>query len=384
MAEIGTAGITPTDLTGYVELLETALQTAFGAGLSDDPETPQGQLAGVLSLTFAQVDELAVYVANGLNPALAQGRQLDDMGALFSIDRIAGERSSVTATLSGRGGTQIPGNSRVRTAQNSVFASDADALIPSSGSLDVLFRSVEAGPIRSDAGTLNQIVDVISGWTSVTNAADAVLGRDVETDSEYRLRYLGEVSVHEVGSLDAVRSRVLDVENVTHAIVRDNATAATVTIQGVDVAARSLIVVVLGGAAQDIAEAIDRTKGIGVQTVGTESEDVTIAGTVTTTIRFERVTAVPVTVAVSLAAGAGFPSDGLATIRANLLKFIDGLDIAEAIDERRILTPIQSVPGHTVSAVTVQIKQGGAALRSPDLNERFTLASADLTLTITP
>ena len=94
-------------------------------------------------------------------------------------------------------------------------------------------------------------------------------------------------------------------------------------------------------------------------------------------------------------AGDGFPADGLARMRANLLAWVagtwdpggtgfdrGGLAIGESLDTNRLLSPINAVPGHTVTTVTVT-RTGGAALGTPDLDERFTLASADITLTLT-
>ena len=99
-------------------------------------------------------------------------------------------------------------------------------------------------------------------------------------------------------------------------------------------------------------------------------------------------------VAVSSAAGDGFPADGLAQMRANLLAWVagtwdpggagfdrGGLAIGQSLDTNRLLSPINAVPGHTVATVTAT-RTGGAALGTPDLDERFTLATADITLTL--
>ena len=164
MAEFSAAGITPTDLTGYTERLEAAMQAALGNDLNLDPETPQGQIIGVLALILAESDELAVYVAAGQNLRQAIGRQLQDYGVLFNLPFISGERSTVTATLSGSAGTIVPAGSRARTAVGAIFATDTRATIGAGGTVDVLFRSVENGPIVASAGELIQIVDVVSGW----------------------------------------------------------------------------------------------------------------------------------------------------------------------------------------------------------------------------
>ena len=138
MADFDANGIVPTDLDGYVALLEAAFRTGLGADLNLATETPQGQLVGVLALAFAQIDELAVHVANGLDLHTAVGRQLGDYGTLLTLPRIDGERSTVTATLTGTPGTIVPRGSRARTEAGAVFALDVRATIPGGGSVDAL------------------------------------------------------------------------------------------------------------------------------------------------------------------------------------------------------------------------------------------------------
>lgn len=395
MAEITAAGIAPTDLTEYVEQLEAKFRAALGSDLNLATETVQGQLIAEFGLSFAQLDELAVHVLNGMNLFTAAGRQLDDAGTLFDVPRIAGERSTVTATLGGTSGTIVPAGSRARTSAGAVFASDAAATIGSGGTVDVLFRSVDLGPVAAAAGALDSIVDALSGWLTVTNASAAALGRNRETDGEYGRRYHGEVAVHARDSLEAIRARVLSVSGVTACIVRDNPTNAAVTTQGVSIAARSIMAIARGGADADVAAAIAATKPAGQPTVGGESVNVPHAQGPDIPISFQRVTAVPLAVTVSTSPGMGFPPDGLARIRANLLAWFagtwdvprsgsfdtSGLQIGESLDVNRLRTPINAVAGHTIQTLTVT-RTGGAALGTPNLDQLFTLATGDVTLTV--
>ncbi len=382
MADIRTTGIAPRDLTGYLERLEAVMRDALGQTVNLAQETPQGQLVGILALVFAEVDELAVYVANGLNPDTATGRQLDDIGALFGIGRIIGERSTVTATLTGASGTIVPAGTRARTMEGAGFALASDALIPVGGSVDALFRSVVVGPILAGAGALDEIVDVIPGWTAVSNALAAEPGRATEIDSEYRQRYRGEVTIHARDGIDGIRARVLGASGVTYCIVRDNATTAEVTIQGVAIPAGAFIVIVQGGATADIAKAIADTKPVGISSTGSVAVNVPIADGVTTPIRFSRVTSVDIAIALTIRPGNAFPSDGVARIRANLQEYVMAFDIAEAVDERRILAPITAVPGHEITAVAIT-HADNTAIEVPDLDERLALSSDNITITVT-
>ena len=73
--------------------------------------------------------------------------------------------------------------------------------------------------------------------------------------------------MHARDALEAVRARVLEQDGVTDCYVRDNSTAASVTVQAIAIAARSLLVIAEGGASSDIAAAIAATKPAGTPTV---------------------------------------------------------------------------------------------------------------------
>ena len=201
--------------------------------------------------------------------------------------------------MSGASGTVIPAGSRVQTANRAVFQTDVSATIGSGGTVDVLCRSVELGPIAAAAGDLERLVTVISGWTGVTNASAAALGRDRETDAEYRRRYTGEVAVHARDGLEAVRARVLEADGVTDALVRDNTTTASVTVQGVDIDARSMLVIVEGGTDADVGAAIAATKPAGGLLTGNVDVNVPHAQGFNIAISFRRVAPIEMAVTVT-------------------------------------------------------------------------------------
>ena len=396
MADITTAGIEAKSLSDYVTELQEQFRNVFGADINFSPETPQAQIIGVLAPFFAEADELAVHIAAGMNRAQAKGLQIDDYGTLFALPRITGERSTVTATLTGVSGTIIPAGTRVRTSAGAIFASTVRATIPAAGTVDVLFRSVDIGPMVAAAGTLTMMVDVIAGWSSVTNAAAAAVGRAQETDAEYRHRYEGEITVHAVSAIEAIRARILAVDGVAACQVYDNATGADVTRQVIVIEARSMLAIVSGGASADIAEAIFDAKPLGVPMTGNVTADVDdpVSGA-TTVIRFRRVDDIPVTVTATTTAGAGFPSNGLSLMRDNLVRWFagtwepaagifdqGGLGIGESLDTNRLLSPLNAVPGHTISSVVVVRKAGSAAIGSPNLDQRYTLVEGDITLNL--
>ena len=170
-----------------------------------------------------------------------------------------------------------------------------------------------------------------------------------EADDEYRARYGRLVARNARGSSEAILAAVLSVEDVTDALIRENATAAEVTEQGKTIGAHSICLVVDGGTDEAVAAAIARSKPVGTGTSGETSVDVPHAGGWSVPIRLSRVTPVPIKVKLALTLMAGFPSDGTSRIIMRVIDHVIGLALGEHLTAQRLLADVLLVPGHTVN-----------------------------------
>ena len=396
--QIDRTGVTPSDLAAYKTYLQEIFRAALGDDLILDDETPQGQLIGLLALGNAEADEVAVAEANGLSLDQAIGFQLDAHGSVLNIRRIRGTRSTVSVTLTGTNGTIIEEGALAKTTQDAVFALDERVVIPSSGSVTATMRARDYGPVAAPAGSLTQIVTVVSGWTSITNATAATPGRHAETDLEYVKRYREEIAVNATGTMEAIEARVRAVEGVTDVRVEENDGATSTTVRSIAIAARSVVVVVEGGADADVARAILAAKPAGIATVGTTSVTLDRPRGPDKTINFYRVVDEPIALTVNSTIDINaFPSNGIALIRERCIAWFagtfqalagqfdrGGLGIGEDLDTNRLLTPIQSVPGHKVTTYPVTLSNGIAPLPTTlALNKRYTLAAANIIINLT-
>ncbi|WP_254558378.1 baseplate J/gp47 family protein, partial [Salmonella enterica] len=75
----------------------------------------------------------------------------------------------------------------------------------------------EVGAIPALARTLIEIETTVDGLDSVYNRYDLTTGRNEETDTELRQRYLESLSVTGVGTLDAIVAAVKRVQGVSDA-----------------------------------------------------------------------------------------------------------------------------------------------------------------------
>ena len=402
MATISRTGIVGRDLEGYTTLLQERFRDALGQDIALEPETPQGQMIGVLALTFAEMDELLLSVANGTSVNNASGFQLDNLGSLLSIARRLGVRSQVDGTLGGQAGTLIPAGATARASTGGVlFESIADATLDASGAATATFRAIQDGVNMVAIGELTEIVSLIPGWDTITNAAAAVSGSLPETDSEYRNRLLTTTAVNSTGSVEAIRAALLNLPGIAKVRIDENETSATDNLQGISLPAHSIHAIIQlaepPASAMDIARVIYENKPAGILTSGNQTENISAPGSlVSTPIRFRFVRLQPLRIDLAVVRNSAFIADTENLVKNRLVDYVNGnfavnpenyfdttgQEIGEAIDERRLQTPINSIPGFAISSLQVrQITTGGAFQNLPaitPLDVLYTLAAEDI------
>lgn len=240
-------------------------RTIFGDELAQDPQTPQGQLAGLMALLEADVGEVAVRLGNAVSVDHAAGVALFALGSLLDVRRISGRRSQVTATLTGVNGANVPAGSRARTTAGDEFRTLADVVLASTG-VTVDMESVDEGPVVAAAGTLTQIVTVIPGWETITNASDAVVGRTLQTEQEYRAAYETRTAHSAVGPLAALRAALVEALAGKNEVVENTDSAGAVIGQW-PVGRNAILVVAESGTDADITRAVETHRGLGCGTM---------------------------------------------------------------------------------------------------------------------
>lgn len=234
------------------------LDDALGGGMSKSLTTPQGQIAMSDTAIIAENNDQKLAIVNGINPDYASGRFQDAIGRIYFIDRIAAQGTTVTATATGLVGTLIPAGSAAQDDAGYIYFSLADATIPASGAVDIVFQNQTTGAIACPIGSLNTIYRAVNGWSGITNAAAGVPGNAVETRANFEYRRKQSVALNAKGTPESIYAAVLDVDGVIDAYVWSNHSGATVNIGSTNypVPAHSVYIAVYGGEAADIAQAI--------------------------------------------------------------------------------------------------------------------------------
>lgn len=384
---------------GFVAPLESEIlagvqedfNAAFGGNLNPALETPQGQLAVSLTAVIGYCNDLFTHYCNQVDPAFSEGRMQDAIARLYFLDRDPAEPTIVIANCVGLSGTIIPVGSLARAADGNVYSSTVAATIPIGGTIAVTFACITPGPIACPAGSLTTIYRAIPGWDSVTNPADGVLGRDVETRADFEARRAASVALNAVGTLPAIKANVLNVPDVLDVYATENYTAAPVTTGGVTIPAHCLYVAVSGGLAADVAKAIWQKKPPGCAmhgntTVVVEDDNSGYSYPYPSySVKFETPTPTPVLFVVTIVDGPDVPADAVSQVQAAIINAFTGGDggerarIGATLFASRFYAPVAAL-GPWVKIVSITVDASTST--TMQINEAPTVSGAGITVTL--
>lgn len=349
--------------------VQADLQAAFGGQLnftttggSATNPTPQGQLAASEAAIIGEVNDTFVALANGVDPAYADGRMQDAIGRIYFIERLPSEPTVLQVACGGAAGVDIPVGTLVQDPSGNTYASTAAGTIPTSGSITLPFANQVSGPI---AIPLNlTIYQAIPGWDTVSVVSGA-LGQDTETRSQFEDRRRETVAGNSFGAIGSIVGAVAQVPGVLDYWGYDNATNAPATVLGVTIPANSIFVAVVGGTQQAVAQAIFSKKAPGCSYSGNTS--VTVQDTnplystpPSYTVTYETPAGLEFVVSVNLVAGATVPSNYAALVQNAIIGAFAGSDggprarIASLVLATRYIAPIAAL-GSWAQVRSIQI-----------------------------
>ena len=383
MATLTDQGIDGTSFQEYKTDLEEVFTDALGDDVDLAGESLQGEIINSLASAFFDIDQVVVAVGNALSLDRSRGAQLDNLGSLFSLDRVGATATTADVTLTGADGTVVPDLTRFRTGTGNIFFLDGNVLIGATGTATGNVYAQVSGPVLLPANVLTSIVDSVAGLASVNNAAAGVVGTTEETDDTYRRRFKRHIARNSTGILSAIEAALLEVDDVTRVRVIENDTSADVTTRGLTVGDHSIGAIVEGGTNADIGRVLAIVKAGGIGTSGDTSVSVPHPTQgFNTTIEFQRVNDIQVSFAGTVTQLAGFPTDGETQIENAAIAYFDELIVGGLYDSFRFQSALAVVPGFSLSAVTVA-GIGGVDLATIDIFDNLVLQRTNITLTIT-
>lgn len=385
MAGLTNTGFEPKTGEEVFSDIETDLKSDFGANFDTTEKSPAGLILGIVSEQISNSWDLLDSIYRSLDPDQAEGLQQDYAYALVNVQRLQAVKSiveAVTLTNNTLSPCTVPAGSLVRQSSTlKEWETLSEVVIPASGTVNVDVQCTEYGAITASVGSIDTIVNPIAGWDEVTNTNTEIIGRDEESNEDYRIRRETSLTTAQGGTCPAIKDRLInDVDGVTYVSYRENRTDTT---DGNGLPPHSFEMIVEGGTDPDVASKILETGPAGIETYGTETESVTDSEGNVYQIKFSRITEVPIYLIVNLVTNGDYPVDGDDQVKALLVTFFDTFERGQDVLNWRLDSAFKDIEG--ITGVT-SILQGTAPAPGTSANitinnnQRATLSLANITV----
>ncbi|KVC71458.1 hypothetical protein WI73_11610 [Burkholderia ubonensis] len=387
VAVIDANGITAPSYAEILDYWQTTYRSIYGQDTYLEPDSKDGQLLAVISTAFNDSNSVAIAVYQSFSPSTAQGAALSSNVKINGIARKVASYSSADLVLVGQAGATIT-NGAAKDANDVKWLLPTTVTIPPSGTITVTATCATIGAVAARAGTINQIATPAFGWQTVTNPADAAAGAPVEKDAVLRQRQTVSTALPSLTVLDGIIGEVASVPGVTRYVAYENDTDAT---DANGLPRHSISLVIEGGDATAIANAIAVKKTPGSPTYGTTAVVVTDVYGRPITIKFFRPTAAPIAPTVTLKALAGYTTQTGQQIQQKVSDYINGVQIggglSGSVEWGDALTAANSVGGGVTFKLSGLTLSGPRGAGAPDyglqFNEAASCTPASVTLVVT-
>lgn len=357
--------------------INAAMQVAFGPSVDLSDGSILGQIVGIMSADYAELWDLAQTVNSSTDPDSAVDTALDSICALTGTRRTAAIASKVVLTLTGDDTTLVAAGSQASVSvTGALFGTDADATLAaltawatthayvagdrrsnggncyvctvagtSAGSggptteddaitdgtvtwrfignglaaVDAPSTALLTGPTVATSGSIVKIETPVAGWTDVKNLLDAAVGSNIETNEDLRVKREVELAAPGTSPIDAIRSELLDVADVTSVHVFMNTGDAT---DADGVPPHAVEALVQGGADQAIYDQLLKSVAAGIATTGTSSGTSTDTASNVWAVSFSRPDLLSIYATLTIIVESGtYPEDGDDLLKAALVTF---------------------------------------------------------------
>lgn len=304
----------------------------FGESFDTTPESPDGQIIGIVADALSAQWDLALAAYNSYRPGAVNGIGLDNLVELNRVTRRVNVPTTVTCELDGDEGLVVPAGSIVEDVNGNQFTTNRDTTLPG----NVTVTCTETGEIAVSANSVTKIVSTLDGWDSVNNKDAGTTGVIRESDAALRVRREQSTIITGTNTAEAVYDALAEL-GLEYVRVRDNDTSSAVG----DQPAKSFHTVVVGGADYDIAQAIYDNKPAGIEAYGTTIVSVTDSKGYEHDIGFSRPTNKNIYVSYSYTRYSGSSNDTEDTINTAILNYINSLPPGRSVAWSQLITVAQ-------------------------------------------
>ena len=379
MAQLTETGIQIDRLNHIVERLENGFRQIYGQNIDLSPNTPDGQLIGILAQMRMDNEELAENIYRQIDPDVATGAWLEQRVAYAGLMRRNASYSYLRSViLTGEPNTPLYAGITVSDPHKVRWILVANVQLDSNGSARADFRSEQLGAFNLAQNTSLTIETITLGLHSATTFENAEIGVEEETDAQLRSRFWISRTKNATNSAEAIAAKIRALADVKQVRILENNSGQR---DKAGVEPHSLNIIVDGGESSQIAEVIYHNKGAGVGLQGT-TEVALQRENERRIIRFDRAQSVDIQVAMRCVRYEDFTEIDKDEIKRLLPA--QAFEIGQAVSLSRLYSPINQVGGFWVKELHIARK--GQALQAENVvlqpRELARILSADIQIEV--
>lgn len=364
-----------------------AAGVAGAANLDVSSASPLGQVLGVMAERESKRQLVTLAVYNSRFPSRATGDALAQGSLVTGTIKLDATKSVVGTLVTLTAGTTLPAGSRANVdGDTTAIFETLEDITNGTGITDdfaIEMTAVEVGPTRALAATLTVINTPVSGWSAVTNAFDAQLGRSIETDPALRLRREEELRSQGATVVQAIAADVDEVEGVIKTVPFENKTDA---VDGDGLPPHSFEIVVWDGVSPEASDNAIAQAIFDASPAGIASESATLSETHTGTaveaesgdeftITFSRAEAVSIWLEYDLEVDPDlYPIDGDTQVKAAVVAYANArFSVGDDVIATSLYAAAYAIAG-VLDVVEVRL----GAIVSPGITTNTTIASRQI------
>lgn len=241
-----------------------AFKAIYGQDISVEQDSPDGQRIGIETKAILDLQTFALYLSTQLDPDTSVGQFQNVLIKFAGITRRPATRSQVDVTLISDRPLTLPVDFTVQDELGQNWLTDSEINITAGESTITLFAE-NFGAVEALPNTVNNIMTIVLGVSTVNNASAALVGVEEETDEELRLRRNKSLENAAYSTVGGLFAKLDNLPSVTDLAVYENDTKIDDPTTGIP--ANSIWVVIEGGSIDDITETIvkNKTAGTGIK-----------------------------------------------------------------------------------------------------------------------
>ena len=340
------------------QIWEKRLQKKFGADFYIKPEGVIDNIAFSFIWMEMSLQEQIAFLAKQFDPETAEGKWQDALYQRIGIKRMAAQTTLFTKKIKGVPGYKGAPNTIFihSTLSGYEFSNTKEYLIEDDGTAKVQFECILAGMVEVNAGETFTIVEAPNEVTEITSedAADIAIGRDRESDKDFRTRFRNSKSQNAKATYNANMANLLKyVDDIAYLQMYDKKKDNTME-------AGTIRIIAKHNTTDEIfAQAIMDTVALGPELLGDTTVIVKDASGEDVPISWKNADEIPVEITGKIKIRTGYyPNTVMSNVKQKIMEYIEKriYGLASKIYATEFIVPMLETDG--VEAVTeVEVKR---------------------------